>query len=212
MGGGREKPGSSLELWGEVLVLHRRLAAMGVVEELVESEQPDEAIAAISAAITTDAETLRRLGIATPSAAQVLAEPSSPSLVEQMVRDALAATEQHPLPAREWPAVLALLEPALTATLVGTTTTVVQRYTRPADQWPTPAPLAARLHFVALVNGELAGSYTPLGIRHWWQRSHVELDGHHPGSWLGVGWSPSDERARQLRALAATLAGPGLGA
>jgi len=47
-----------------------------------------------------------------------------------------------------------------------------------AGQRVTPDQVAARLHFLALVTSDLAGSYSEIGVRRWFQRSRSALGGN----------------------------------
>jgi hypothetical protein len=72
-----------------------------------------------------------------------------------------------------------------------------------------PDLVAARLHFLALVVGDLGGAYNDFGIRRWFERPRSQLDGKAPRQILRGPWTPDDAVVQTLRALAADLAGPG---
>jgi hypothetical protein len=65
--------------------------------------------------------------------------------------------------------------------------------------------VAARLHFLALVVGDLAGSYNEVGIRRWFERPRSLLGGEPPAKRLEGDWDPDDEGPARVRALAAAL-------
>ena len=91
------------------------------------------------------------------------------------VHDAL---DQSPAPMAEWPALQEVLGPELLAGLVGVSASSTRRYASGARA--TPDPIAVRLHFVALVVGDLAGAYNDIGVRRWFQRPRTRLDGNTP--------------------------------
>ena len=70
-----------------------------------------------------------------------------------------------------------------------------------------PDAVADRIHFVALVTSDLAGSYNEFGLRRWWERPRVTLGGLSPRAVLVTGWKPGDEGANAVAELAATLIG-----
>jgi hypothetical protein len=65
-----------------------------------------------------------------------------------------------------------------------------------------PDDVAARLHFLALVVGDLAGSYNEIGVRRWFHRKRTLLDGRngprHFSTRLGSGRTTGPSRVRQL--------------
>ena len=69
----------------------------------------------------------------------------------------------------------------------------------------TPDAVAARLHHLALVVGDLAGSYNDIGIRRWFRRKRSQLDGQPPAALLARDWDPDDEGPRRVRELARSL-------
>ncbi len=64
-------------------------------------------------------------------------------------------------------------------------------------------PIVERLHFLALLVGELAGSYTDVGVRRWFDRPRKALAGETPAQTLGHEWRPDDEGPIRVRELAA---------
>ena len=69
----------------------------------------------------------------------------------------------------------------------------------------TPDTVAARLHFLAFVVGDLAGAYNDIGVRRWFDRPRQRLDGSTPAQTLGERWSPDDDDPRRVRELARAL-------
>lgn len=114
-----------------------------------------------------------------------------------------ALIEESPLPDTEWPRLLEVLGRDLLAALLGVSASSVARYER--GERRTPDEVAARLHVLALVVGDLAGAYNALGIRRWFERPRTALDGRRPADLLAGDWQPDDEGATRVRALAAAL-------
>jgi len=114
--------------------------------------------------------------------------------------DALA---DSPIPERTWPVLADLLGIDLLAKLVGIAPASARRYL--AGDRATPDPVAARLHWVALIAGDLAGSYNEFGIRRWFLRPRSQLDGKAPADVLAREWSPDDPGPGAVRALATRL-------
>lgn len=168
-----------------------------------------------------DADSVRRLlralqqhGIGGTAAAALapLTQPGAAPLDAEAERlaasglhDLVDALEVCAVPAAEWPAMRELLGDELLGALVGVAASSLRRYA--AGERRTPDEVAARLHWVALVAADLAGAYNAYGIRRWFDRPRVQLDGHSPRALLGTRWSPDDEPAQRVRALAATLVG-----
>ena len=113
------------------------------------------------------------------------------------------ALEQSPAPSHEWPALDEVLESRLLCRLLGISSSSAQRYR--TGSRATPDPVAARLHFLAMLVGDLAGAYNGAGIRRWFDRPRTCLDGRTPAQALGEGWAPEDEGPRQARELARAL-------
>jgi hypothetical protein len=111
-----------------------------------------------------------------------------------------------PQPKGEWAPVLATLGEDLLAALLGVSVSSVRRYA--AGSRGTPQDVAERLHFVALVMADLAGSYNDFGIRRWWARPRSQLGGRAPAALLGE-FDPNGQEAADVARLAASLAGAG---
>jgi hypothetical protein len=89
------------------------------------------------------------------------------------------------------------------ATLLHISASSLKRYEH--GERTTPDAVAARLHFLALVVGDLAGSYNDIGIRRWFQRKRTLLDNRAPAAILAADWDPDDEGPMRVRALARSL-------
>lgn len=118
----------------------------------------------------------------------------------------LDAIYSSPLPEQEWEPLLDVLGDDLLGALTGVSESSVYRY-KSAER-PTPDPVAARLHFTALVVTDLRGSYNGFGVRRWFQRSRAQLQGKTPLEMLEKGWGPDDEGAMAVKELAAALLAP----
>jgi hypothetical protein len=122
------------------------------------------------------------------------------SIALQRLNDALDAS---PVPASEWPGLTTILGIDLLARLVGVSAVSVRRYASGAR--PTPDEVAARLHFLALLVGDLAGAYNDIGIRRWFDRSRTLLGNKSPTQVLTRKWRPEDQGPQQVRQLAHAL-------
>lgn len=111
----------------------------------------------------------------------------------------------HPVPSREWGSLAALFGIDRLAELTGTSPASVRRYMSGARS--TPDPLAARLHLLAVISGDLAGAYNEIGIRRWFERPRTFLDGKAPAELLQGEWDPEDDGPKRVRELARSLTG-----
>ncbi len=78
------------------------------------------------------------------------------------------ALEASPVPKFEWAGLGRVLDREQLASLLAVSLSSLNRY-QSGDR-ETPDAIAARLHFLALVIGDLAGSYNDIGIRRWFGR------------------------------------------
>lgn len=114
-----------------------------------------------------------------------------------------AALADSPIPERTWPVLADVLGIDLLAQLVGVAPASARRYL--AGDRATPDAVASRLHWIALIAGDLAGSYNAFGIRRWFLRPRSQLDGKAPADVLAGEWSPDDPGPGTVRALATRL-------
>ena len=114
------------------------------------------------------------------------------------------ALDQSPAPAQEWRTLQGVLGVDLLTCLVGISQSSARRYI--SGNRSTPDAIAARLHFLAFVAGDLAGAYNDIGVRRWFDRPREGLDGNTPAQVLGDEWSPEDDGPRRVRELARALA------
>ncbi len=117
------------------------------------------------------------------------------------------AIELSPVPQHEWRAMSELFDAPALAQLLDVAPASIRRYR--TGKRETPDLVAARLHFLAGLVGDLAGAYNDFGIRRWFERPRPQLDDHTPAQWLSPGWDPNDEGPQRVRTLAAALAGGG---
>ncbi len=117
------------------------------------------------------------------------------------------ALELSPVPSHEWHALADLFEVDELASLLRIAPASVRRY-RSGDR-PTPDNVAARLHCLAFIVGDLAGAYNDYGIRRWFRRPRAQLDGKAPADLLTDDWDPADPGAQRVRELANALTGSG---
>lgn len=104
----------------------------------------------------------------------------------------------------EWPQLLELFGVDQLAHLLRISPSSVRRYKAHARM--TPDDVAARLHFLALVAGELAGAYNDIGIRRWFDRKRTLLENRSPAEILTRHeWRPTDPGPSKVRDLARSL-------
>jgi len=114
-----------------------------------------------------------------------------------------AALEESPVPEFEWKRLAEVLGPELLARLLGISASSIRRYRSAART--TPDDVAARLHFIALVVGDLGGAYNDLGIRQWFERKRAQLGGRAPAELMTGEWSVAAPGPARVRALAQAL-------
>ncbi len=174
----------------------RRAEAMGLVKP--ESGPLD------TADVTRLLRRVREAGIAREPALRFDAvAPPSPDEAEALLRFVIAALEASPVPKFEWPAVSRALEADQLAGLLNISASSLRRYL--AGERETPDDVAARLHHVALIVGDLSGAYNDVGVRRWFHRKRTALDGRAPAALLSGDWNPDDRAPQQVRVLARSL-------
>jgi len=150
-------------------------------------------------------EATDRVGIGNGLLAE-LAASSSPD--QRRLLDTLAqlneALEASPTPACEWHGVVRILDSVTLARLLRISPISMWRYRHGSSA--TPKEIAARLHFLALVIGDLAGAYNEFGIHRWFERPRKLLGDRSPAELLGGEWQPEARGPQQVRGLAAALA------
>jgi uncharacterized protein (DUF2384 family) len=120
----------------------------------------------------------------------------------QMIYNAIEAS---PMPSSEWTSMRALLKDDLLERVLNVSRQSIQRYA--AGDRQTPQAVADRLHAIALIASDLAGSYNEFGIRRWFERPRTQLSGKAPVAILKGDWDPDADNPRKVRELAAALSG-----
>ena len=195
-------------LVGDIAMAHQRLVSLGLADSgwtLV--QVPADAIRHASAALIADLAALSHRGISLGASAALVGAPGGVVDVSAVLRAMWEATEHNPMPEAEWAPMRATMTDELLASLLGISLQSIRRYA--SAERDTPDDVATRLHFIALVNADLAGSYNDRGIRRWWGRPRATLGNQSPLAALGEGFDPDGATAAQVRALSATLLGAG---
>ncbi|HEV8209448.1 MAG TPA: hypothetical protein VGP77_04975, partial [Vicinamibacterales bacterium] len=175
----------------------RRAEAMG----LVAPEPPGSSAVADLGAVRRLATQIRQAGIATAASAALhnVAVPSAAEVAD-LLRTMIAALEASPVPKFEWAGLGRVLDPERLAALLEVSLSSLNRYQ--SGERETPDAVAGRLHFLALVVSDLAGSYNDIGIRRWFHRKRTLLGGRAPAAVLTGNWDPDDEGPARVRTLA----------
>ena len=130
-------------------------------------------------------------------------EPPSVAEAESLLRLVIAALDASPVPRFEWPAVSRVIDADQLAALLNVSVSSLRRYA--SGERDTPDEVAARLHHVALIVGDLAGAYNEVGVRRWFERKRTALDGRAPAALLSGDWNPDDPAPQKVRDLARAL-------
>ena len=107
------------------------------------------------------------------------------------------------MPRFEWNGVARVFGADDLAPLLNVSVSSLKRYQ--SGERDTPDAIAARLHWLALTVGDVAGSYNDIGIRRWFHRKRERLDGRAPAALLRGEWDPDDEGPTRVRQLAREL-------
>ena len=179
-----------------VLDAWRRAEAMGLVDAA------DRRVDARG--LATLLKRVRDAGIARQPALRFdNVEPPSVEEAEALLRVVIAALEASPAAAHEWPVLARILEAEQLSALLGISVTSLRRYA--SGERETPDAIAARLHHLALIVGDLSGAYNDVGVRRWFERRRTALDGNAPAALLAGEWNPDDPGPRRVRELADSL-------
>ena len=175
----------------------RRAEAMGLVE-------PSAVTNADPATVHLLASRVRRAGIATAAADELHnVEAPSASEVAALLETLIKALEASPVPKFEWAGLGRVFAAEDLSALINVSVSSLKRYQ--SGERDTPDDVAARLHFLALVVGDLSGSYNDIGVRRWFQRKRTLLDGRAPAALLKGSWDPDGEGPLRVRELAREL-------
>lgn len=179
-----------------VIEVWRRAEGMGLVE--------GSAARLDAVAVTRLLQRVRDAGIARGPALHFdNVEPPSVAEAEALLRLVIAALESSPTPRFEWPAVTRVIDAEQLAPLLNVSASSLKRYV--SGERDTPDDVAARLHHVALIVGDLAGAYNEVGVRRWFERKRTALKGRAPAALLSGDWNPDDGPPQKVRELARSL-------
>ena len=179
----------------------RRAEAMGLIEMSPGVDAEPQGDLSAFRHLATQAE---KAGIATAAAAALHnVETPTPEELASLLTTMIAALEASPAPQFEWGGLGRVFDAEQLASLLNISISSLKRYQ--AGERATPDAIAARLHFLALLVGDLAGSYNDIGVRRWFQRQRTRLDGRAPAELLTGEWDPDDPGARRVRELAREL-------
>ena len=138
------------------------------------------------------------IGAATAPALQKLIEGSGKieEIIGEINRLSLLLDES-PTPEHEWPELIHLLGTDLLSELLGLSVSSIRRYG--ALQRRTPAEIVDRLHYVALLVGDLRAGYNEFGIRRWFVRPRTFLGDRSVLQALKKHWKPDDPVPQAIR-------------
>ena len=128
---------------------------------------------------------------------------SDPALLAALLVKINEALDESPAPAYEWRILHNTLGLNMLTRLLDVSESSVQRYL--SGSRSTPDMVAARLHFLAFIVGDLSGAYNDIGVRRWFDRPRKRLDGKSPAQLLAGSWLPEDEDPLRVRELARSL-------
>lgn len=152
---------------------------------------------------------LREAGLlsASPFIGKPRLKQPSPEAFANELRQLYETIEESPIPVKEWKPMREALGDELLVRFLDISKPSLQRYA--SGERKTPQDVAERLHALALIVSDLAGTYNEFGIRRWFERPRAQLGERSPAAMLKRGWKPDEEGARRVRALAASLWGAG---
>lgn len=141
-------------------------------------------------------------------AAAVLADPQLNRRVLLLTLRQLAeALEDSPLPDSEARELASVFGWDLLSSMVHSSPASLRRYASTLRK--APDDVAGRMHWLAKVVGDLRGAYNDAGIRRWFDRPRVQLQGQAPNDFLRRPWTPDQPDVAAVRSLATSLAGAG---
>lgn len=130
-------------------------------------------------------------------------DPTDSVQTGELIRGVLDALRGSPLPEYEWPALTEIFGAEELARLLRISESSLNRYA--GGRRATPDLIAERLHFIALIVGDLRGAYNEVGVRRWFHRHRSALGGRAPIELLGDDWMPDEEGPDAVRKLAHSL-------
>ena len=190
-----ETPTLRLRLTETLIQLVSRASAMGLVSS--EPESLDQVL-----------DALEEHSIGNVSVARIRSAIERRNLlaVVDEVDTIVALLDDSPVPQLEWHSAGRLLGHELVERMTAVSSSARRRYE--TGERATPDGTSARLHFIAMVNADLLGSYNEFGVRRWYVRPRSALRGRSPADVLDGDWTPSDEEPSRVRQLAAALTAP----
>ncbi len=200
-------PSANRRLHERLLTLVTRASAMGVLAGATVTQIDAQAVQRVLTALHKQG----LIGAAPVALAPLLKK--GPALLDAATAERMVASveqlvavlDESPAPASEWAPMRAVFGDDVLGDLLGIAPASLRRYA--AAERATPQATAERLHWLAMVVSDLAGSYNDFGMRRWFERPRTQLGGKSPRALLGARWMPDDKTALQVRALAATLSG-----
>src|SRR5262245_31306704 len=189
--------GGSVDVRRLVFEASRRAEAMGLIPADAVTDAEPESVRLLASRV-------RRAGIAAAAADELHnVEAPRDEDVAELLKTLIAALEASPVPKFEWAGLGRVFGAEDLSTLINVSVSSLKRYQ--SGERETPDDVAARLHFLALVVGDLAGSYNVISIRRWFQRRRSLLEGRTPAALLKGNWDPDDDGPAQVRRLAHEL-------
>jgi hypothetical protein len=200
-------PSANRRLHERLLTLLTRASAMGVLAGATVTQIDAQAVQRVLTALHKQG----LIGAAPVALAPLLKK--GPALLDaataermaDSVEQLVAVLDESPAPASEWAPMRAVFGDDVLGELLGIAPASLRRYA--AAERATPQATAERLHWLAMVVSDLAGSYNDFGMRRWFERPRTQLGGKSPRALLGARWTADDKAAQQVRKLAATLSG-----
>ena len=128
-----------------------------------------------------------------------------PEVIQPKLRKLAQILEESPRPVTEWGPVRQLIpDGVLIRLLGGISESSLHRYSDGSR--PTPSEIAERLHLIALIIGDLSGSYDALGVAQWFTRPRKKaFDNKTPLDLLAGNWRPDDPGPAKVREFARSL-------
>ena len=155
------------------------------------------------AALKSVLKHMQRAGIGRTIYAAVNGDFAEAPALERLLAQLNSALEESPAPEYEWKRLGGILGVDLLAELTGVSAVSVRRYKTAARS--TPDGVAARVHHLAMIAGDLSGAYNEAGIRQWFHRKRAQLGGRAPAEFLLGRWDPKEAGPSQVRDLARAL-------
>jgi hypothetical protein len=200
-------PTANRRLHERLLTLLTRASAMGVLAGAAVTQIDAQAVQRVLTALHKQG----LIGAAPVALAPLLKkgpaqlDAATAERMADSVEQLVAVLDESPAPASEWSPMRAVFGDDVLGDLLGIAPASLRRYA--AAERATPQTTAERLHWLAMVVSDLAGSYNDFGMRRWFERPRTQLGGKSPRALLGARWTPDDKAAQQVRKLAATLSG-----